>query len=497
MTVDSGKIPVWLWVIWALALVYHLLTIEISPMPWFDETYFASMTLHFQKTGEFMPQIGPMLEYYYPQSKAYGPAYFLVIAASFKVFGFGMIQMRIPALLFGFFSIPVVYKILGLSNIQAGFRNFVFVLALFDPIYLQNIHSGRMDSMALFFAFGGIYFLLKGFSQNSFIFYLGCGLSFGVALLTTPRIAVSLIGPVVALILFFFSKPTTKQFFFSLSVAILIAALYSIWVFWGFGGYQEAYQYFFGKPKEVLYFKSLADGYISYKKYIPVFQIPVLIILGVFISLTVYYRRAMVWIFWISMFNLVAFYTMVNDTGIYSIFSMPWAYICLACIGQSFTLFVFQEKMLKIGMIGLVALNVSIFTLKNTVIWLFAASRDTEIVQKQVSQLIPKGSRVIGDEAYYYFVMKAGSDFQYLDRGASTPQRIDYHKNQYKYDYIIVRNPAANPFELEWYFKSQTHKEVGSILVPRSGNTAQNLSSLLSKIKIEVPKGYEGKIYKR
>jgi hypothetical protein len=135
--------------------------------------------------------------------------------------------------------------------------------------------------------------------------------------------------------------------------------------------------------------------------------------------------------------------------------------------------------------------------LKNTVIWLFAASRNTEIVQKQVSGLIPKGSRVIGDEAYYYFVMKSGSDFQYLDRGASTPQRIDYHKNKYNYEYIIVRNPPANPFELEWYFKSQPHKEVGSILVPGSGNTAQNLSNLLLKIKIEVPKGYEGKIYKR
>ena len=148
-------------------------------------------------------------------------------------------------------------------------------------------------------------------------------------------------------------------------------------------------------------------------------------------------------------------------------------------------------------MICLIILNISIFSLKNTVIWLFAASRNTEIVQDQISKIIPKGSKVIGDEAFYYFVMKAGSDFQYLDRGASTPQRIDYHRNQYQYQYIIVRSPAANPFELEWYFKSQPHQEIGSIRVPGAGSVAQSLSNLLSKIKIEVPKGYEGKIYKR
>lgn len=494
---DFGKIPFWIWILWGTALGYHILTIDISPMPWFDETYFASMTLHFQKTGEFMPQIGPMLEYFYPQSKAYGPAYFLVVASSFKLFGFGMIQMRMPGLLFGFLSLLLIYKILSLSNIWAGFKNFVFILTLFDPIYLQNIHSARMDSMALFFVLSGIYFLLRAVNHDNLFFYVGCGLSFGIALLTTPRIAVSMIGPVVALILFFFSKPTVKQFCLSLLVAVFIAALYSIWVFWGFGGYQQAYQYFFGKPKEVLYFKSLADGYISYKKYIPLFQIPVLVILAVFISLTVYYRRAMVWIFWISMFNLVAFYTLVNDTGIYSIFSMPWVYICLACIGQSLATFPFQVKLLKVGMICLTILNVSIFTLKNTVIWMFAASRNTEVVQKQISERIPKGSKVIGDEAYYYFIMKAGSDFQYLDRGASTDLRIDYHLNQYKYDYIIVRNPPSNQFELQWYLKSQPHKQLGFILVPKAGSTAQSLSDLLSKVKIEVPRGYEGIIYKR
>lgn len=497
MTIDSGKIPGWLWILWALALGYHLLTIEISPMPWFDETYFASMTLHFQKTGEFLPQIGPMLEYFYPQSKAYGPAYFLVIASSFKIFGFGIIQMRIPALLFGFLSLPVLYKILGISNIRSSLRNFVFILALFDPIYLQNIHSGRMDSMALFFVLGGIYFLLKGFSRDSFLWYLGCGTSFGIALLTTPRISVSLAGPVLILILYFLSKPTTKQFLLSLLVAFLIAGLYSIWVFWGFGGYSAAYHYFFGQPKEALYFKSLADGYISYRKYIPVFQIPVLTMLLLFIGMTLFYRRAMVWIFWISIVNLMAFYNLVNDTGIYSIFSMPWVYICLACICQSFITFQFQEKLLRYGMVFLIILNVSIFLLKNTVIWLFAASRNTEIVQKQISKIIPKGSRVIGDETYYYFILKSGSDFQYLDRGASTPQRIYYHQNRFKYQYIIVRNPPSNSYELQLYLKSHPHKEIGTIVVPRSGNTAQNLSSLLSKIKIEVPKGYEGKIYKR
>jgi len=490
-------IPVWLLVGIGLLFIYHLFTLTISPMPWFDETYFASMTLNFVEKGEFLPPIGPMLEFFYPQSKAYGPAYFVVMAGVLKVFGFGILQMRIPALLFGFLFILTVYKILTISNIKQSLRIFVVLLLLFDPIFLQNIHSGRMDSMAILLVVLGIYQLLVGFRKNLFIHFAACGFFFGLALLTTPRIAVNLAGPGLIAAFFYLSNPNWKRFFSLLIIPLLVFGLYSIWVFWGFGGYEQAYNYFFGKPKEALYFQSLAAIYVSSRKYIPPFQYPVLFVFGVFLSINVYFRRNTEWIFWISIFNLLSFYALVNDTGIYSIFSMPWIYIGLACIAQSFFSMERIESIMRIALSCVFLLNLSLFFLKNTVIWLYAGSRNISIVQQQISKNLPKGSRVIGDEAYYYFILNSGSDFQYLDRGAATHQRINYHENIYKYQYIIVRNPPMNQFAFDHYTKALAPHEIAKIKMPVPSDFAQSLGRILTKLKIEIPKGYEGTIYKR
>jgi hypothetical protein len=140
---------------------------------------------------------------------------------------------------------------------------------------------------------------------------------------------------------------------------------------------------------------------------------------------------------------------------------------------------------------------IGIFLLKNTAIWLFADSRNLEVAQEQVSRLIPKNSRVIGDEAYYYFVKKAGSDFQYLDRGAGTESRILYHQNDYNFQYVLVRNPPQNQYEFNFYASRIPLQPVGKINMPVPGSTAQNLSVILSKLKIEVPKGFQGMVYKR
>jgi len=494
---QSQRMPRWLLVLILLGFGYHSMTLKISPMPWFDETYFASLTLHFIESGDFMADIGPMLESFYPQSKAYGPAYFLVTGFSIKVFGFGILQMRLPALIFGLLFLFVFDKILIVSEISRSVSNLAVCTLLFDAIFLQNIHSARMDSMALLLVGLGIYHLLKAMNKEATIDFLACGIYFGLAALTTPRIAVCLFGPGLIAATFFLSKPGKKRFLHLLCIPVLVFLLYSIWVFWGFGGYEAAYNYFFGQPKETLHFKSLADGYISAKKYIPPFQYPVLLIFTVFLITTFYFRRSTKWIFWISLVNLLAFYSLVNDTGMYSILAMPWLYMALACMAQSFSQMKFIETAIRVSMGCILLMYFGIFALKNTAIWLFAKSRDLEIAQAQVNQLMPRNSRVIGDEAFYYFVKKAGSDFQYLDRGAGTESRILYHQNDYNFQYILVRNPPQNQYEFNFYSSRIPLKPVGKINMPVPGSTAQNLSVLLGKLRIEVPKGYQGILYKR
>src|SRR3954469_703237 len=82
-------------------LTFHLVTLSYNPLPWYDETYFASIALNLTHHGTFFP----MIAYHAKVLKediAYGPVYFIFTGLSIKLFGFGIFQFRVINLLFGF-----------------------------------------------------------------------------------------------------------------------------------------------------------------------------------------------------------------------------------------------------------------------------------------------------------------------------------------------------------------------------------------------------------
>lgn len=496
MTVATPGMPRWLWIFLGLLLIYHLSILSISPLPWFDETYFASMTLSFLETGNFEPKVGPLIDHFYPQSRAYGPGYFLVTGLFVGLGGLSMEVMRAPAVLFGFLSLLLIYRIMQEGGIEMRIRIPALLVLAFDTIFLQNIHSARMDSMALCLTLAGLWALMRGFREAYFYWYALAGIAFGLAVFTTPRIAVNLTGPSLACCLFFFSGPSRGKFLRLFAVPAGIIGIYSIWVFWGFGGYRQAWDYFFGAPREALYYPSLAAGYIQGRIFIPKFQYPVVLVFLVFLGRMILGRRNADWVFWISLFNLGTYYWLVRDTGLYSVFAVPWMVMGLAFMAHSLE----QGKshlITRYSFLLLIACNAGIFVLKNTIVWLYAPSRDQAEAERQLATLIPRGSRVIGDEAYYYAVLRNGSDFQYIDRGAGTDYRVVYHQKEYRYQYIVVREPVVNPYELGHYFRNEKPQKIGTIRLPVPGSVAQNLGDNLRRLGIEIPRGYQGTVYRR
>jgi hypothetical protein len=152
---------------------------------------------------------------------------------------------------------------------------------------------------------------------------------------------------------------------------------------------------------------------------------------------------------------------------------------------------------MKTAIILLIGLNLSVFSLKNTLILLSSETRNDAMVFDQFCRLIPKGSRIIGDEAYYYVAIRNGSDFQYLDRGAAGHQRIQYHTETYNFQYLIVRNPVVNPIELNNYSSKIPLRKIGEIKTPASPAMAVKLEALLKKAGIRMPQGYSGTVYQR
>jgi hypothetical protein len=494
---EISGLPLWLFLLWLVMLLIHSSILHLSPMPWFDETYLASMALNFMETGEFYPPVCPLMDYYYPQAKAYGPGYFMVLAGFFNVIGFDIVQMRFPGLFFGFAFILTGGHMLKQAGVRPFFRNCFVVLLLFDPIFLQNIHSGRMDSQALFLAGLGSLFLLQGVRNGKILPYVWAGLCLGAAALTTPRVAVNMVGAGFTAMLVFISSPGWKQWIRLMLIPLLTAGMYSIWVFWGFGGFVEAWNYFFGQPKEKLYYDNLAQGYISMRKYIPAIQFPALF--SFILMLVFWFRKRMLmpWLFWLSLLNLMAFYLLVRDTGIYSVFAMPWLYILMVILADVFIPYPRIQGLMKMALMLLCVLNFSVFAIKNTVILISSGSRNDALVYDQFCRLIPKGSRVIGDEAYYYLTIRSGSDFQYLDRGAAGHQRIQYHTETYNFQYLIVRDPVVNPGELRNYSSKIPLRKIGEITTPELPSLALKLEGLLKFAGIRMPQGYRGIVYQR
>ena len=71
-------------------LVYHLLTLNVSPLPWYDEVVFNSIAHSFAHDGTFFCKVGP-LAMEGKQIVVYGPVFFVSSGILESIFGMGII----------------------------------------------------------------------------------------------------------------------------------------------------------------------------------------------------------------------------------------------------------------------------------------------------------------------------------------------------------------------------------------------------------------------
>ena len=212
--------------------IYHFATLQISPLPWFDETYFASLTHTYLETGIMQTKIAMILNDG-REVVEYGPCYFWLTALAFKIFGFGILQFRIIGLLFGFFLIYIFYRFLKLTG-----TNMIFLFLLlfaFDPILHSSMHGGRMDTMAASLSLFSVVLFLENRVKGNSILYFISGCSGALAILTTPRSGFLLIPVALMLFVSWVKTKNLKSFSNGLVWSAPILILYLFWFFHAFG----------------------------------------------------------------------------------------------------------------------------------------------------------------------------------------------------------------------------------------------------------------------
>ena len=86
------------WPLLAVCLyaTFHLLMLSRSPIPYFADTFFASISHTFTQTGEMRLSVSPL--WMNGPVYLYGPIYFYAQRLVYEVLGFGILQSRILGL---------------------------------------------------------------------------------------------------------------------------------------------------------------------------------------------------------------------------------------------------------------------------------------------------------------------------------------------------------------------------------------------------------------
>lgn len=231
----------------AVYVVYHLCTLVYSPLPWFDEVSFLSMTESYMKDGTLFEQVRILGE---PSEKLnYGPIYFVWQAFMIKTFGYGIFTVRITNMLFGFLVLYLVYRLCRMLKMDQRIALLAMGIVALEPNFNQFLHSGRMDNIGLsFFLLSCMGFQAGRRAEGSKAvgYFIITGLLICCSALTNPRFVFAF---PIYICYFAYDVAMAKQgnkfraFIPYLYVGSAFIFLYLLWVYTTFGGITEYVTY--------------------------------------------------------------------------------------------------------------------------------------------------------------------------------------------------------------------------------------------------------------
>ena len=424
----SKKTGIAIWVALAIYWVYQISMLSYSPMPWFDEVYFASITDAWMNGEGFLPKVAATLQRH-ETTAAYGPIYFWLTSFTVKFFGFNSFGIRIISLVAGALCTIITYTYL--SKVTTKAMGLILVLLLtFDPFWNVCLKQGRMDLVCVTFILIGLSLVYRKEQHTEFKNLLASALLFGLSMLTNPRSGIVLI-PVLVLIIWQLAV-VHKSHILLITFLSPIAILYSSWVFIGFGGFTDWYSFYAGLLAGGD--TTAVHGYLGGRGYIPKHEW--LLIFTTLICLALKFRSngrsAFDWFDLTILSYLICYYLFVLDWGPYSVYVIPFYYM----------LIIKSLSGLPIKAVWIIApllmLNLAFVGTKSLYEISSLEARKTAQIESFINLHIPKGSKVIGSEAFYYINRNAGNAYELSNRCGTDSQRAEALKNQFGYDYLII-----------------------------------------------------------
>lgn len=496
------KYKLWLFFFIPVYLAYHLYTLDLNPLPWFDEVYYASMAQNVVQEGEFVA--GAVHDARDGQEDlSYGPLHLLLTGYSMQVFGAEIFVFRLAEFVFGLLCLCMTLLLFRLFNPDTWMSALLVMAMALDPFFQLSLHEGRMDLAATFFALSSIYFLLKAFRRPYFEVHLGQTMLSGVlaalAMLTTPRIFVLLLPLFGVFVQYLLTRGVVGKWKYFVGWLLPALLLYSGWVWYAYGGPAGWLAYYQGAvqgnetARHGFLWAPLHFFYVPRHVFLLIGVAVLLVIIGALQRGVRYFNYLVM----TSLVILVTFYIVVVDYGPYSTLILPFYYLLI------FQTLYWQGKQLRfwrvssLAFYALLVFNLGYTGLKGLQVLGEQEARDPDKVQPFVDQHIGEGKKVVGDATYYYAVTKAGSRLQLIDKYDTHENRERKHRESWEYDYLIVSDMLLKrrPDLIDLYIKNGRLQEVARYRVaPDPLFTLPGNLRLLSNMEAS---GYSGRIYRR
>ena len=413
------------WVLFILLGGFHFLSLDLYPLPWFDEVYFASISNSFLKNENFIPEVVQVVKGE-REALAYGPVYFWLTSSWIKFTSLSSFNFRFISFFFGVLSTLVLFRIT---------KSKWALLLLLDPFFSICLHHARMETTAVFFILS-VFYLIK-ISKIEI-----ASLIFTLAFLTTPRVFIFM----PAFLLFMFlGKVEFKKVVISCSIFI---SLYTSWIILKFESFSNWFTFY---ASAIEGNSTAVSGFLWGELYIPKHEYLLIIIAFISVSYKVAIKSRLSNEVITAIFSVVTFYVFVKDWGYYSSLIIPLYYLII--LGNLCDIKHGYKRLLLTPLltIGVVYIGYKSQLLNET---------DFDLKKRSEEELFThfkKGDKLIGPARFYYLAKEKGCDYQLFDKFGSAEECISNLTTNYEYDYII--SEPSNGY-LKEYLKWNNHVQL-------------------------------------
>lgn len=471
--------------IFAILALWSVWSLPYSPLAWYDEVYYASIT-HSLITGN-----GLSLELYNNEPMViYGPIYFLLTGVITKIFGFGIFQFRIVNLVFAFLTVILLGKVLDQLKIKKWLNYFLQLLLLTDATFFSNSHSGRMEFVALFFIMSAYWFYLNKDMKPIFRAVL-VAILLTLSVLTSTRALIVCIPVAIALLI---QLIKSRSWGAIVAYVLFPIVLYGIWIYVAFGSLTGFISYFTQQETGDLAKGSFVSTYLKGNWLIHKCHYPMIITSLFFVGYLI--KKKKVYDIVIPGVTLLLYYILVFDTGHYGVYVLPFYMIIIGfgvsdmCDNPNKIIGVIYKSLLILCLL----VNVSIFAVKSFFVITERNQRNPQIAIKLFKDNIPSGAKVSGDYEFYYAAIENGCRFKSITRGGVKDEVVleDILEN-YQPDYVVLGKDNNVTKELP-LFQESGFEELTCSDCENEKNAF--VKQLLEKLNYRISSTYEGCMYR-